>query len=80
MCPIKPVKHYFFTCASVAYWLTFKMDSRTAHIRIPSSAKCFRQMHSKINIFYTVLVQKMENSKLHGQVDSVDAGLEWESQ
>ena len=36
-------------------------------------------MHAKINIFYTVLVQNIENRKLHSQVDSVDAGLNRES-
>ena len=36
-------------------------------------------MHAQINIFYTVLVQNIENGKLHRQVDSVDAGLNQES-
>ena len=36
-------------------------------------------MHAKINIFYTVLVQNIENGILHRQVDSVDAGLNRES-
>ena len=31
------------------------------------------------NIFYTVLVQNIENRKLHRQVDLVDAGLNQES-
>ena len=38
-------------------------------------AKHFRQMHAKMNIFYTLLIQNIENGKLHRQVDSVDAGL-----
>ena len=36
-------------------------------------------MYAKINIFYTVLVQNIENGKLHRQVDSVYAGLNRES-
>ena len=36
-------------------------------------------MHAKINIFYTVLVQSIENGILHRQVDSVDAVLNRES-
>ena len=79
MCPIKQVKHYFLTWASVAEWLVSKMDIRTAHIRESSAAKRFRQIHEKINIFYTVLVHNLENLKLHRQVDSVDAGLNRES-
>ena len=75
MCPIKAVKHYFIACASMAEWLAFKMDNDTARVRISLAAKRFRQMHAKINIFYTVLVQNIENGKLHMQVDSVDAGL-----
>ena len=43
------------------------------------AAKHFRQMHAKINIFYTLLVQNIENGKLHRQVDSVDTGLNRES-
>ena len=72
---IKPVKHYFLASASLAEWLAVKTDSRTARVRTSRAVKRFRQMHSKINIFYTMLVQNMENGKLHRQVDSVDAGL-----
>ena len=75
MCPIKPVKHYFFSSARIAKWLAVRTDSDTAYIRVPSAAKLFRQMHEKINIFYIVLVQNIENVKLHRQVDSIDAGL-----
>ena len=74
MCPIKPVKHYFLTCASIAQWLAL-----TAHVQVHSSQH-FRQMQAKINIFYTVLVQKIGNGKIHRQVDSVDAGLNRVSQ
>ena len=66
MCPIKPVKHYFLTCATVAEWLTCEMDSGTA---------CIRQMHAKINIIYSMLVQNIENGKLHRQVDWADVGF-----
>ena len=55
------------------------MDIRTPRVRGSSAAKRFRKMHEKINIFYTVLVQNIENGKLHRQVDSVDAGLNRES-
>ena len=55
------------------------MDIRTARVRVSSAAKRFRQMHEKINIFFIVLVQNIENGKLHRQVDSVDAGLNRES-
>ena len=75
MCPIKPVKHYIFSSASIAEWLAFQADSDTARVRVSSAAKLFRHMHAKINIFYTVLVQNIENGKLHRQVDSVEAGL-----
>ena len=75
MCPMKQVKHYLLTWASVAEWLATKMDIRTAHVRVSSAAKRFRQMHQKINILYTALVQNIENRKLHSQVDLVDAGL-----
>ena len=47
---------------------------------IPCAAKDFRQMHAKMNIFYTLLIQNIENWKLHRQVDSVDAGLNRDSQ
>ena len=80
MCLIKTVKHYFLASASLAEWLAVKSDSRTTHVRASWAAKHFRQMHVKINIFYTVLVQNIENGKLHRQVDSVDAGLNWDSQ
>ena len=80
MCPIKPVKHYFFSCASIAEWLADRTDSDTAYVRVPSAAKLLRQMHGKINIFYIVLVQNIENGKLHRQVDSVDAGFNQDSQ
>ena len=63
MCRIKRVKHYFLTCAIVAEWLAFKMGSRTARVRVPSAANRFRQIHVKISIFYTVLVQNIENGK-----------------
>ena len=75
MCPIMPVKQYFFSSASIAEWLAFQTDSDTARVRVSSAAKLFRQMHDKINIFYTVLVQNIENGKLHRQVDLVDAGI-----
>ena len=80
MCPIKPVKHYFFSSASIAEWLSLT-DTLTASVRVSSAAKLFfRQMHAKINIFYTVLVQNIENGKLQRHVDSVDAWLNWDSQ
>ena len=47
---------------------------------IPCGAKHFSQMHAKMNIFYTLLIQNIENGKLHRQVDSVDAGLNRDSQ
>ena len=75
LCPIKQVKHYFLTWAGVAKWVASKMDSHTARIRVSSASKHFRQMHEKINIFYTALVQNTKNRKLYRQVDSVDAGL-----
>ena len=80
MCPIKPVKHYFFSSANIAEWLAFQTDSHTACVRVSSAGKHFRQMHATKNIFYTVLVQNIENGKLHRQVDSVDAGLNRDSQ
>ena len=64
MCPIKPVKHYFFTSASIAKWLSFQTDTHAASVRVSSAAKLFRQMHAKINIFYTVLVQNIENENI----------------
>ena len=79
MCPIKPVKHYF-SPASIVKWLAVRTDSDTTYVRVSSAAKLFRQMHAKINIFYIVLVQNTENWKLHRQVDSVDARLNWDSQ
>ena len=75
MCPIKPVKHYFFSSASKAEWLALQTGSHTARVRVSWAAKHFRQMHAMINIFYAVLVQNKENGKLYRQVDSVDAGL-----
>ena len=80
MCPITPVKHYVFSSSSVAYWLTLRTDTHAASVRISCAAKRFRQMHAKKNIFYTLLVQNIENGKLHRQVDSVDAGLNRDSQ
>ena len=80
MCLIEPVKHYFFASASLAEWWAVKADSRTARVRASYAAKRFRQIHAKINIFYTVLVQNIENGILHRQVDSVDAGLNRDSQ
>ena len=80
MCPIKPVKHYCFSSDSIAEQLALQTDTHTASVRVSSDAKLFRQMHAKINIFYTVLVQNIENGKLHRQVDSVDSGLNWDSQ
>ena len=80
MCLIKPVKHYFLASASLAEWLVVKADSRTARVRASLAAKRLRQMYAKINIFYTVLVQNTENGKLHRQVNSVDAGLDQDSQ
>ena len=56
-----------------------KIDIRTALVRVSSASNRFRQMHEKIYISYTVLVQNIENGKLHRQVDSVDAGLNRES-
>ena len=76
---IKQVKHYFLTWAGVAEWIVSKMDIRTACVRVSSAAKRFRQMHEKINILYTVLVQNIENGKLPRWVNSVDAGLNRES-
>ena len=80
MCPVKPVKHYFFSSASIAEWLGVRTDRDTAYVRVPSAAKLFRQIHAKINIFYVVLVQNIENGKLHRQDDSVEAGLNRDSQ
>ena len=80
MRPIKPVKHYFFSSASIAEWYPFQTGTHTASVRVSSAAKLFRQMHAKINIFYTVLVQNIENGKLHRQVDSVDARLNRDSE
>ena len=80
MCLIKPVKHSFLSSASLAEWLVVKADSRTARVRTSWAAKRFRQMHAKINFFCTVLVQNIENGKLHRQVDSVDALLNRDSQ
>ena len=79
MCPIKPVKHYFFSSASISEWLALQIDSHRAHFWVSWPAMHFRQMHAKINIFYTVLIQNIENGKLHRQVDSVEAGLNRES-
>ena len=50
------------------------------HLSYAATQGRFRQMNAKINIFYTVLVQNIENGKLHRQVDSVDGRLNWESQ
>ena len=80
MCLLKPVKHYFIASASLAEWLEVKTDSRTTRVRVSWAAMHFRQMHEMINIFDTVLVQNIENGKLHRQVDSVDAGLNRDSQ
>ena len=80
MFPIKLVKHYFFSSASIAECLGVRTDSERAYVRVPSAAKFFRQMNAKINIFYVVLLQNIENGKLHRQVDSVDAGLNRDSQ
>ena len=79
MCQIKPVKHYFFSPASIAEWLVLQTDSHTARVRVSWAAKHFRQMHAKINILYTVLVLNIENVKLNGQVDSVYTELNRES-
>ena len=68
MCPIKPVKHYFLSSASIAERLALQTDSHTACIGVSWTAKRFRQMHAKINIFYTVLVQNIENGKLLGKL------------
>ena len=56
--------------------------AHTARVRVSLAANLylFRQMHAKINIFYTVFVQNIENGKLHRQADSVDAGLNLDSQ
>ena len=75
-----PIKHYFLPSASLAEWLAVKTDSCTTRVRTLWTAKHFRQMLAKINIFYTVLVQNIENGKLHRQVDSVEAGLNRDSQ
>ena len=80
MCLINPVLHYILASASLAERLAVKTNSRTASVRASWVAKHFRQMHAKINIFYTVLVQNIENGKLHREVDSVDAGLNRDSQ
>ena len=80
MCPIKSEKHYFFSSASIAKWLALPTDSHTACVRVPLAAKRFRQMPVKINTLYTVLVQSIENGKLHREVDLVDAGLNRDSQ
>ena len=80
MCQIKPVTHYFFPSPIIAERLALQTDSHTACVRVSWAAKHFRQMHAKINIFYTVLVQNIENWKLHRQVDSVDAGVNRDSQ
>ena len=79
MCSIKPVKHYIFSFASIAQWLALQSDSHTVRVRVSWAAKRFKQMHAKINIFYTGLVQNIENGILHRQVSSVDAGLNRES-
>ena len=76
----KASKALLLLSASITKWLAFQTDSHTAHVRVSSADKRFRQMHAKINIFYTVLVQNIENGKLHRQVDSVDAGLNWDGQ
>ena len=68
MCPIKQVKHYFFTWTGVAERAGFKIYIRIAHVRVSSASKRFRQMHEKIKIFYTVLVQNIENGRLHRQL------------
>ena len=68
MCPIKPAKHYFFLSVSIAEWLPFQTDTHTASVRVSSAAKLFRQMHGKINIFYTVLVQNIENGNYIGKL------------
>ena len=73
----KALLHRICLCSWV---VAFKADSRTTRVRVSPAAKRFRQMHAKINIFYTVLVQNIENRKLHRQVGSVDAGLNRESQ
>ena len=80
MCPIKPVKYFFFSSASIAKWLAFQTDTHTARVRVSSPGKLFRQMHVKINIFYTELVQNIENGTLQRQVDSVETGLNRDSQ
>ena len=56
MCPIKSVKHYFSSSASIAEWLALETDSNTARVRVSLAAKRFRHMHEKINIFYRVCV------------------------
>ena len=78
MCPIKPVNHYF-SSANITEWLALQTGARQARVRVSWAAKCFRHMHAKINIFYTVFIQNIENGKLLGQVDSVDGGLNRES-
>ena len=76
----KASKALFHCICSLAEWLEVKTDSRTANVRALWAATQFRQFHGKINIFYTVLVQNIENGKLHRQVDSVYAGLNRDSQ
>ena len=68
VCPMKPVKHYFFSSASIAEWFVLQTDTHTASVRVSSAAKLFRQMHAKINIFYTVLVQNMKTGNYIGKL------------
>ena len=66
-------------CSSIALWLSTWADTQTTHVQFPPAAKLFRQLNAKNNIFCTVLVQNIENGKLHRQVDSVDTWLNRES-
>ena len=56
------------------------MSTVQTRVRIPSDAQRFWEMRAKITIFYTVVVQNIENGKLPRHVDSIDAGLNRESQ
>ena len=76
----KASKALLLSSAIIAEWSWFQPDSHTARVQVSLAAKHLGQMHAKINIFFTVLVPNIENGKLHRQVDSVDAGLNRDSQ
>ena len=56
MCPIKSVKHYFFSSARIAEWLMFQTDTHTASVRVSSGPKLFRQMHAMIKLYFLYCV------------------------